>query len=168
MRSSELLAWLDHLGIAHSTVAHASLRTVADSKRWRGTLAGGHVKNLFLRDKKGGYWLLVALEDTQIDLRRVAQLLDAPRLSFAKAEELDALLGIQPGAVSPLALVHDTARRVQVVLDAALFSISPLNFHPLRNDRTTAIASADLLTFLAATGHAPQILALAANAAPTP
>ena len=52
MRSSELLAWLDNLGIAHSTVAHVPLRTVEDSKRWRGNLAGGHVKNLFLRDKK--------------------------------------------------------------------------------------------------------------------
>lgn len=168
MRSEELLAWLDVLGIAHNTVAHPPLRTVEDSKRLRGALPGGHVKNLFLRDKKGGYWLLVALEEVRIDLRHAAALLDAPRFSFAKAEELDTLLGIQPGAVSPLAMVNDAARKVQVVLDQGVLEISPLNFHPLRNDRTTAIASADLLKFLDAAAHPPRLLALAANATPTP
>lgn len=168
MVSEDLLAWLDTLGIAHSTVEHPPLRTVEDSKRLRGNLHGGHVKNLFLRDKKGGYWLLVALEAARIDLRHAATLLAAPRLSFAKAEELAALLGIQPGAVSPLAVVNDAVGKVQVVLDQAVLEISPLHLHPLRNDRTTALASADLLKFLAAAAHEPRILPLAASAAPTP
>lgn len=164
----QLMALLDKLGIAHHTVEHPPLRTVEDSKRLRGNLPGGHVKNLFLRDKKGGYWLLVALEEVEINLRTAAQLLGAPRFSFAKAEELDTVLGIQPGAVSPLAVINDTAQRVQVVLDEPLLAVTPLNFHPLRNDRTTAIASTDLLKFLDALDHYPHIMPLASSAAPTP
>jgi Ala-tRNA(Pro) deacylase len=35
-----------------------------------------------------------------------------------------------------------------------------LNYHPLTNAATTAIAAADLLRFMQACGHAPRILDL--------
>jgi Ala-tRNA(Pro) deacylase len=158
--SQQLIALLDDLGIAHTTVEHPPLRTVEDSRRLRGNLAGGHVKNLFLKDKKGGYWLLAALEHTTVDLRVAATLLGAPRFSFAKAEELAQLMGIIPGAVSPFAVVNDVDGRVRVALDQSLLDLPLLNFHPLRNDCTTTIASADLLKFLAAVDHPPQIIRL--------
>lgn len=160
MDSPQLMALLDDLGIAHPTVEHPPLRTVEDSRRLRGNLAGGHVKNLFLKDKKGGYWLLAALEHTTVDLRVAATLLGAPRFSFAKAGDLAEILGIIPGAVSPLAVVNDPEGRVRVVLDQPLLEIPLLNFHPLRNDRTTTIASTDLLKFLEAVDHPPQMIHL--------
>lgn len=160
MDSPQLMALLDDLGIAHPTVDHPPLRTVEDSRRLRGNLAGGHVKNLFLKDKKGGYWLLAVLEHTTVDLRIVAGLLEAPRFSFARAEDLAEILGIIPGAVSPLAVVNDTGGRVAVVLDQRLLELPLLNFHPLRNDRTTTMASADLLKFLEAVDHPPQMIHL--------
>lgn len=160
MDSQGLMALLDALGIAHATVEHPPLRTVEDSRRLRGNLAGGHVKNLFLKDKKGGYWLLAALEQVTVDLRVAAALLGAPRFSFAKAEELADILGVMPGAVSPFAVVNDAAGRVRVVLDQPLLDIPLLNFHPLRNDRTTAITSADLLKFLEAVDHPARIIRL--------
>lgn len=153
LNDQDLINLLDELGIAHSTAEHPPLRTVEDSKRLRGTLNGAHVKNLFLRDKKGGFWLVVAQEDTKIDLRQVASALGAPRLSFAKTEDLAALLGIIPGAVSPLALINDANAQVRVVLERRLLDCSLLNFHPLRNDRTTTIATPDLLKFLDAIQH---------------
>ena len=156
--SDALLARLDALGIRTTTVTHPPLRTVEDSKRLRGELPGGHVKNLFLRDKRTRFWLLVTLEDTPVDLKAMAKRLDAGRFSFANEQQLGELLGIAPGAVSPFAAVNDAAGAVTVVLDTALLQVDPLNLHPLRNDRTTAIAPADLRRFLEDCGHAPQLL----------
>jgi hypothetical protein len=116
--------------------------------------------NLFLRDKHRRYWLFTTLEDARVDLKALSQRLDAGRFSFASAEALQELLGIAPGAVSPLAAVNDSDGQVTVVLDQALLALSPLNLHPLRNDRTTAIDPDDLVQFLEAYGHKPRLLTL--------
>lgn len=158
--SQQLMILLDQLGIATTTVEHPPLRTIEDSRRLRGNLKGGHAKSLFLKDKKGGYWLLAALEHTLIDLRVAAALLQAPRFSFANKEELDRILGIAPGAVSPFAAINDVDSRVCVVLDQRVLDASLLNCHPLRNDRTTTIATSDLLRFLEAVEHPPRIIHL--------
>jgi len=60
----QLMTMLTDLGIPTNTIEHPPLRTVEESRRLRGHIEGGHVKNLFLKDKKKRYWLLVALEDT--------------------------------------------------------------------------------------------------------
>jgi Ala-tRNA(Pro) deacylase len=156
--SDELLDRLRALGIRAVTHEHPPLRTVEEAKRLRGDLPGGHVKNLFLRDKHGRHWLFTTLEDARIDLKALARQLEAGRFSFANAETLARLLGIAPGAVSPLAAVNDTDGQVTVVFDQALLAISPLNVHPLRNDRTTAIAPADLVRFLDSCGHKPRLI----------
>ena len=156
--SDDLLARLQSLGVDAKTSTHPPLRTVEDSKRLRGELPGGHVKNLFLRDKRGRHWLLTSLEDAKIDLKRMAQRLDAAKFSFANAEALKTMLGIEPGAVSPLAVVNDTEGKVTVVLDEAMLTCDPLNVHPLVNDRTTTMATADLLRFLESCGHKPVLM----------
>jgi len=162
LTSDELLAQLENLGISAKTASHPPLHTVEESKRLRGELPGGHVKNLFLRDKRGRYWLLTTLEDTRVDLKEMARRLDAGKFSFADHEALARLLGIAPGAVSPLAAVNDSEGQVTVVLDEALLAHDPLNVHPLRNDRTTALSPADLLRFLSECGHTPTVTAFAA------
>ncbi len=68
------------------------------------------------------------------------------------------VLGVEPGAVTPFAVLNDSGGRVQVVLDRGMLDIAPLNYHPLRNDRTTAISPEDLLRFLHACGHEPQLV----------
>jgi Ala-tRNA(Pro) deacylase len=162
MSSDDLLSRLESLGITARTASHPPLFTVEESKRLRGELPGGHVKNLFLRDKRGQHWLLTTLEDSKVDLKEMARRLDAGKFSFASHDALAELLGIAPGAVSPLAVVNDVEGRVNVVLDEALLAHDPLNVHPLRNDRTTALAPSDLVRFLADCGHPPKILPFAA------
>ena len=157
----ELFVRLDALGIAHRTYSHPPVFTVAEATALRGSLPGGHCKTLFLRDKKGGYWLAVMLEERRVDLRMLAARLAAPRFSFGNAADLFELLGVRPGSVTPFALVNDVACRVTPVLDAGMLGRDPLNYHPLVNDRTTAVAPADLLRFIAACGHEVQIIDLA-------
>lgn len=159
-----LFARLDALGIAHRTYTHPPVFTVAEAVALRGQLPGGHCKSLFLKDKKAGLWLVVALEERRIDLKRLAETLAAPRFSFGNPDLLHEVLGVRPGSVTPFALANDVAQRVTVVLDRGMLEHDPLNYHPLENDRTTAIAPADLLRFIAACGHRPRILDLAAVA----
>jgi Ala-tRNA(Pro) deacylase len=163
---SELFTFLDRLGIAHATVTHPALFTVEQSRALRGTFPGAHTKNLFLRDKKGALFLVSALEDAVIELKSLHRRLGASgRFSFGSAELMRETLGIEPGAVTPFAAMNDVERQVTVVLDAALMANLTVNLHPLVNTMTTSIASADLVRFLAATGHSPRIEPVAEQAA---
>jgi Ala-tRNA(Pro) deacylase len=159
----ELFAALDRLGIAHTTVRHAPLFTVGQSQALRGTIPGGHTKNLFLRDKKGALYLVTALEDAAIELKSLHRRLGASgRFSFAAADLLREALGVEPGAVTPFGALNDRAGRVTVVLDAGLMTHPTINAHPLVNTMTTSLARDDLVRFLAWTGHPPRIEAVAA------
>jgi Ala-tRNA(Pro) deacylase len=165
----DLFAYLDSLGIAHKTVSHPAVFTVDEARELRGAVAGGHTKNLFLRDKKGAAFLVVALENAAIELKSLHRLLGASgRFSFGSAELMRELLGVEPGSVTPFAAINDTSGRVTVVLDAAMMAHDVLNFHPLVNTATTTISRDGLLKFLEATGHRPRIEAVSAAATPEP
>lgn len=155
-----LLARLQAMGVAYVEHRHPPLFTVEDSKRLRGELPGGHCKNLFLKDRKGQHWLVVALEDRPIDLKSLGKKIGAARLSFGSADRLWEVLGVRPGAVTPFALINDKVRQVKLVLDKGMLAHDPLNYHPLVNDRTIAVSPEGLLAFLRQTGHDPMILDL--------
>ena len=158
-----LLRRLDQLGIAHTTFEHPAVYTVEEAERHTGHLPGGHCKNLFLKDKKGGLWLLICLNQRRIDINRLAKVLGCARLSFGRAELLEEVLGVAPGGVTPFALINDRDGRVQPLLDRALLTYQRLNYHPLTSAATTTIAAADLPRFIEACGHQPRILDLDAT-----
>ena len=161
MTPEELFARFDELGIAHRTYCHPPVFTVAEATALRGSLPGAHCKSLFFKDKKGGFWLAVMLEERRIDLKKLAARLAAPRFSFGGTDDLHQLLGVRPGSVTPFALLNDVRHLVTPVLDAAMLQYEPLNYHPLANDRTTAISAADLLRLIDASGHVPRLVDLA-------
>lgn len=162
----DLMAFLADLGIETRTVEHPPVFTVEEARTLRGDLEGGHTKNLFLKDKKGGLWLVVCLEDRLVDLNALSRRLGAPRFSFGKAELMTEVLGVEPGSVTPFGLINDAEGRVTPVLDREMLELRPLNFHPLRNDATTQIAPQDLLRFVAATGHEAVISEIDESARP--
>jgi Ala-tRNA(Pro) deacylase len=154
-----LFARLRALDITTETITHPPVFTVEEAKQLRGELDGGHTKNLFLRNKKGRMWLVVCLEDREVDLKWLGERLGGGRLSFGSADRLMKHLGVVPGAVTPFALLNDTGHQVEAVLDQGMLrDHARLNFHPLDNRMTTAIAPADLERFLHATGHPPTPL----------
>jgi Ala-tRNA(Pro) deacylase len=160
---AELFAYLDGLGIAHRTVTHPPVFTVEEARALRGKLEGGHTKNLFLKDKRGALFLVVAPEDAVVDLKTLHQKLDAGRFSFGSADLLREVWGVEPGAVTPFGAINDPAGRVRVVLDAGMMQHQKLNHHPLVNTMTTTIGREGLVRFLEAAGHPPQIIAVAAE-----
>jgi len=155
----ELLEFLTNHGIETHTYRHPPVFTVEESRQLRGDLAGGHCKSLFLKDKNESLWLVVALENRSIDLKTLRVELQARKgLSFGSPELLMEVLGVTPGAVTPFAVINDSDGRVQVILDRGMLAIDPLNYHPLTNDRTTAISPDDLVRFLVACGHEPVVM----------
>jgi Ala-tRNA(Pro) deacylase len=157
-KPAELFAFLDRLGISYHTTHHVALFTVDQSRVLRGQISGGHSKNLFLKDKKGALYLVVAREDAAVDLKSLQRRLGAARFSFGSADLLRDMLGVEPGAVTPFAAINDTGAKVTIILDAAMMAHETLNFHPLVNTMTTSIGRDDLLKFLDATGHRAQIV----------
>jgi Ala-tRNA(Pro) deacylase len=153
----DLFAFLDSLGIAHKTVTHPPLFTVEQSQALRGTIPGGHTKNLFLKDKKDTVFLVTAPEDARVDLKTLHHKLGANRFSFGSAGLLEELLGVSPGAVTPFGAINDKAGRVNIVLDDGLMQHAVINCHPLVNTMTTSVARDDLVRFLEATGHPVRI-----------
>jgi Ala-tRNA(Pro) deacylase len=164
----QLLDHLAALGIAADTVEHEPVFTVAESRPVKARIPGAHSKNLFVKDKKGRFFLITARDETPIDLKRVHEAIGASgRVSFGSAEQLRELLGVEPGSVTPFAVVNDRAGRVTVILDADLMEHERVNFHPLLNSMTTGVSREDLVRFLRATGHEPAILRLPAPAQPS-
>jgi Ala-tRNA(Pro) deacylase len=142
------------------TLDHAPVFTVEQAKLVHDDMPGGHCKNLFCKDEKGVLWLIVALEDAVINLKAAPSKIGSKRLTFGKPELLMEVLGVEPGSVTPFGLINDTQNRVNVILDEAMMTKNPLNYHPLKNDATTALSPADLLTFVKSCGHTPRIVAV--------
>ena len=158
---AELEAYLVDLGIAAKTTDHPPLFTVKDSQELRGVIPGGHTKNLFVKDKKDRVFLLTVHEDAEVDLKQIHHVIGASgRVSFGKPELLMELLGVAPGSVTVFGLINDTDRRVTLFLDSGLMENEIINAHPLTNEATTSIVRADLLAFVRATSHEPNILKL--------
>jgi len=157
---STLFTRLEQLGIESTTVEHEPVFTVEQSIGLRATVPGAHTKSLFLADMDGRLVLVVAKDDTRVDLKRLAKELGLGRLSFGKAGLLQGVLGVTPGSVTPFALMNDTAALVVVVVDRALIDFAEVNCHPLENTATTRLPTGDLLRFIEATGHRPIIMKL--------
>jgi Ala-tRNA(Pro) deacylase len=157
-REAALYARFGALGIVWTTYAHAPVFTVEKAAALYDSQPDGHTKNLFLKDKKDGLWLVTLRDALRVDLNALSRDLGAPRFSFGSAELLIATLGIEAGSITPFAVMNDTQAKVRLVLDAGMLGIAPLNFHPMRNDRTTAIAPEDLFVFVRASGHEPLIV----------
>lgn len=156
----DLLNRFKNLGIETATRNHAPVYTVEEARALRGEIPGGHCKNLFLKDDKANIWLIVCLEEAEIDLKAAPAKIGSRRLSFGKPDLLRDVLGVEPGSVTPFGLINDRDQRVNVVLDAAMMSHQLLNYHPLENTATTTISAADLVTFIRSCGHEPKIVAV--------
>ena len=156
-----LLALLDARGYVFEVQEHEAVATVDEARRKGHDLPGAHTKNLFVKDKKGGTFLVSVPAEARVDLKRLHEAIGARgRLSFASAERLLELLGVRPGSVTLFGAINDEGGAVRVVLDEAIADAETICAHPLENTATVAIAQRDMLDFLARCDHEPLIVAV--------
>lgn len=149
MDKNELFSLMDAKHLNYQVFEHPAVFTVEEALKFCAHVPGAHVKNLFLRDdKKRQYWLITLLENKRVNLSLLSQMLGAKRLSFGSAEDLIALLGVQPGSVTPLAILNDQQQRVKLMFDRDLLSEEKISIHPMENIATISVKLEDLLNFI--------------------
>ncbi|WP_219893161.1 prolyl-tRNA synthetase associated domain-containing protein [Aquisediminimonas profunda] len=153
-----LLAKLNELAITWRMQDHDAVFTVEESTALHELIPGAHTKNLFLKDAGGQFWLVTAPHDARVDLKALPSRVGSKKLSFGKADDMERLLGVMPGSVTPLAAMNDAEGAVRVVLDARLADQDWVNVHPLRNTATLGLSGPDLIKFLSAVGHEVSIV----------
>ena len=147
--------------IDYTRYDHPAVFTVEESNRLVPSLPAAKTKNLFLRDDKGKrHFLILVRSHKQVDLKGLKRLLGVKRISFGSPARLNKYLGIEPGAVSLLAIYNDREHAVEVVMDSDLWESDTFQFHPLVNTSTLVITKANIIRFLDATGHQMEILAV--------
>ena len=159
VRLAEALAALDLAPVCHQ---HPPLATVDDAHAIWDRLPGAQVKNLFIKDAGRQYWLVVVPGDPRMDTKAMAPLIGSKRISFGSADDLRAILGVEPGSVTPLAMMNDVQHQVRLVIHAPLMQAATLLVHPLVNTATLEMAPGDLLRFLGHHGVVPALVDLEA------
>jgi Ala-tRNA(Pro) deacylase len=152
-----LLADLEKLAIPFEAHEHAAVFTVEESRAIDADIPGAHTKNLFLKDAKGAFWLVTVPAEARVDLKALPSAIGCKRVSFGKAEDMERLLGIAPGSVTPLAMINAQPGSVTVVIDAELAAAGRMNVHPLRNTGTLGLSGANVLVLLRHWGHQPLV-----------
>ena len=131
------LEFLDTNKIEYKYQEHEAVFTVDDIKRVGLKIDGIGIKTLFLRDRKGERFYLVALNDQKrLDLKKLALKLEEKKLSFATEENLDNFLKVKSGSVTPLALIFNEQKNVKLILDKDIFEAEKINMHPNKNTAT--------------------------------
>ncbi|MCB9493512.1 MAG: prolyl-tRNA synthetase associated domain-containing protein [Epsilonproteobacteria bacterium] len=156
----ELFALFEQLDIPYTNTTHEPVFTADEASFLKAKLPGAHCKNLFLKNKKDQFFLVVMLDSTRLDLKQFQKQYELGHLSFANDDYLMHYLGIKPGSVCPFAVINDTQKMVRVILDEEMMQHEQVNYHPLRNDMTVTISNNDLIKFFDYTGHEYSIEAL--------
>lgn len=144
------------LRISHERHEHPAVFTVAESSALEARLPGADTKNLFLKDVGGAFWLLTVPSAAPVDLKALPGAIGCKRVSFAKPDDMERLLGVSPGSVTPLAMINAPPGKVAVVIENSLAMAERVNVHPLRNTATVALAGSDILRLLRNWGHEPM------------
>ena len=148
---NEIKQHLDKLNITCQYFTHEPVTSVDRGKEIYAHegIEGIHVKNLFLRNKKGSqHYLLTVMADKEIDLKKISELVEDRKLGFASEDRLWKYLEIKPGSVSPLALVNDTERHVKVVFDEDIFKNDKIHIHPGINSQSVVMDTKDLQMYV--------------------
>lgn len=160
-----IYALLQRLNIPFRKAEHPAASSMEDLSAVEAQLrkpgaAQAFCKNLFLCNRqKTVFYLLLIREDKRFKTSVVSKLIGASRLSFGEEGKLYALLGVHPGAITPLGLVFDAEHQVRLLMDRDLLSLEEIYVHPCVNTATVALRTRDLMeVYFPFTGHTPQLL----------
>ena len=140
---------------------HPPAPTIAEAIKYWKDIEAVHCKNLFFRNHKGNrHYLVIVDHRYDLNIHDLEKRLKQGKLSFASDQRMMKYLGVTPGSVSPLALIHDEEHHVHLFLDENLLNAEKLSFHPCINTASLVIKKEDLLKFLDHLGNEREFLAL--------
>ena len=143
---------LDKLKIKYEEITHEAVFTVEEANAIEEAIDGVGCKNLFLTNKKGKYYIDVLEDSKQANLKELQTFLNEKRLSFGKEEELNEILNLTKGSVTPLGIINDKDNKVVLVFDKELVDKKIL-CHPNRNTATVSLKFSDLIKFIECFEH---------------
>ncbi|MFX1281847.1 MAG: prolyl-tRNA synthetase associated domain-containing protein [Promethearchaeota archaeon] len=154
----KLKQWLSDNHIEYILHTHPAVFTVPEAKIHTGYIPGTHCKNLFLKNKKTGQLYLVTIPyDKRLDLNQFRRMISAPKVRFAGPKDLLEVLGITPGAVSPLGLVNDTKDKVIFMIEETIWKAKEICCHPNVNTETLQIPGSEFQKLIKATNTTMEI-----------
>lgn len=154
----ELLDLLKEIGIDFEYYKHKPIYSVDDAIKYANDIPGAHCKNLFIKDIKDNFYLVITLDKKRVDLKNISRQINCKRLSFSSPESLREYLGVEPGCVTPFGLINDIKHKVEVLLDKDLLNEKEVSFHPLVNSATITIELIDLFKFIDYCGQKKTII----------
>lgn len=154
--------FLDNLGIEYKTLKHPAAFTIEECNRVRDYIKAPVFKNLFLTNKQQtGFYLLVMPGEKIFKTKYLSAQINSARLSFADAEHMRQYLGVTPGSVTPLGLIHDKTQTVSLLLDSDIQTYPLFACHPCINSASVVMRLEDLISrVIPATGHPFQWVTL--------
>lgn len=156
---TDIYKFLEDHQVEYERHDHPPVYTVEDVNRLVPPLPAAKTKNLFFRDSKGKrHFLVVVQGHKRIDMKALSNVLGSSKLRFGSPDRLKKYLGVDPGSVTILAVVNDTQKAVEVVMDKALWASDAFQFHPLVNTSTLVVSRNQLKRFFNKTGHEVRII----------
>ena len=157
MNKQDVYALLDENGFWHEITEHKAVYNMAELAEVECPYPEADAKNLFVRDdKRRNYYLITVKGDKRVDLKAFRREHGTRPLTFASAEDLEALLGLYPGAVTPLGLLNDAACRVKLFIDRDLAD-GLVGVHPNDNTATIWLRTADLIRIVREHGNEVEL-----------
>lgn len=161
-KEQRVYEFLDELGIDYVYLDHEEEYSMGDAEEADEAIGVVGAKNVFLRDKKRRHYFLILVNGTKrIDLKQIGELTGIKKLTFCHEDDLEEVLGLTPGAVTPFGLLNDSDGRVQLIIDESLQDEELFAMHPCVNTVTIRMSNQDFMnTVIPAMGHEPIFAAL--------
>lgn len=161
-KEQKIYEFLDDLGIDYVYLDHEEEYSMGDAAEADEAIGVVGAKNVFLHDKKRRNYLLILVNGTKrIDLKQIGELTGLKKLSFCNEDDLEEVLGLTPGAVTPFGLLNDTEGRVQLIIDESLREEELFAMHPCVNTVTVRMSNRDFMDkVVPAMGHEPIFTAI--------
>ena len=145
MNKEDIYNFIKSRNIWYDVSNHKAVYSMEDLKDVTLPYPEGNAKNLFVRDdKKRNYYLIMVKEEKRVNLSLFRKEYNTRPLTFASSEDLEKILGLFPGAVSPLGILNDKEKQVKFYLDSDFHDEDIIGMHPNDNTATLWLKVKDL------------------------
>ncbi|AVH74851.1 prolyl-tRNA synthetase associated domain-containing protein [Weissella koreensis] len=155
----DLIVKLTSLNIDYKLVHHAPAETIQQADQFIANLKGVRTKSMLLRDKKNNFYLVIMDDSKRLDFKHFQEVSGKKRLSLAKENEVEELLNLEPGIISPFGVMYSEGHDVDIYFDKDMLDQETLlTFHPNENTHTIFLEAEDLMKFIKSYGYTYNVL----------